>query len=127
MTNDKAYCIRSDKFIDKPCSNTSCDRHEANVPLDDSNRQQWAMFDECNDYRTKDIETVCRIGNRLDCSPSIADAIYEKAEELSLETKYSLERVINDLYKIYKVYGHEFLINMKSDAYLGVIYDLSNK
>lgn len=32
MTNDKAYCIRSNKFMDKPRTNTDCDRHEANVP-----------------------------------------------------------------------------------------------
>lgn len=53
MTNDKAYCIRSNKFIDKPCSNTSCDRHEANAPLvdDDGNHREWARFDECKEYR----------------------------------------------------------------------------
>lgn len=28
MTNDKAYCIRSNKFMEKPCTNTNCDRHE---------------------------------------------------------------------------------------------------
>lgn len=61
--NDKAYCIRSNKFIDKPCSNTDCDRHEANIPLDDSNRRQWARF-ECKEYsldselRDKEIEPI---------------------------------------------------------------------
>lgn len=51
--NDKAYCIRSNKFIDKPCTNTDCDRHEENVPLidDDGNHREWARFDECKEYR----------------------------------------------------------------------------
>lgn len=74
-----------------------------------------------------DVEIICRIGNCLDCSPAIAESIYEKADELSLETKYSMERVTNDICKIYRVYGYEFLIDMTGDAYLGVIYDLSNK
>ena len=26
--NNKAYCIRSNKFIEKYCTNTNCDRHE---------------------------------------------------------------------------------------------------
>lgn len=53
MTNDKAYCIRSNKFMDKPRTNTDCDRHEANVPLidDDGNHREWARFDECKEYR----------------------------------------------------------------------------
>lgn len=53
MTNDKAYCIRSNKFIDKPCTNTNCDRHEENAPLidDDGNHREWARFDECKEYR----------------------------------------------------------------------------
>ena len=38
-----------------------------------------------------------------------------------------MERVTNDICKIYRVYGYEFLIDMTGDAYLGVIYDLSNK
>ena len=45
--NDKAYCIRSNKFMDKPCTNTDCDRHEENVPLidDDGSSRQWARFE----------------------------------------------------------------------------------
>lgn len=127
MTNDKTYCIRSNKFIEKYCTNTNCDRHEKNEPVNGGNHRQWVNFDECNDYRTKDVEIICRIGNCLDCSPAIAESIYEKADELSLETKYSMERVTNDICKIYRVYGYEFLIDMTGDAYLGVIYDLSNK
>lgn len=50
MTNDKAYCTRSNKFIDNPCTNTDCDRHEINAPLDDGHRQ-WARF-ECEEYRS---------------------------------------------------------------------------
>lgn len=51
MTNDKAYCIRSNKFMDKPCTNTDCDRHEANVPLvdDDGSRRGWVLFEECKE------------------------------------------------------------------------------
>lgn len=53
MTNDKAYCIRSNAFYDKCCTNTDCDRHEANAPLidDDGSSRQWARFDECKEYR----------------------------------------------------------------------------
>ena len=52
MTNDKVYCICSNKFIDKPCTNTDCDRHEENVPLtdDDGSHRQWARF-ECKEYK----------------------------------------------------------------------------
>lgn len=50
MTNDKAYCIRSNKFMEKSCTNTNCDRHEGNVPLDED-RRQWARFDECKEYK----------------------------------------------------------------------------
>lgn len=53
MTNDKAYCIRSNKFMDKPCTNTDCDRHEENVPLDEDLRQ-WTRFDECKEYRCEE-------------------------------------------------------------------------
>lgn len=49
MTNDKAYCIRSNKLMDQPCANTACDRHEENAPLDED-RRQWARF-ECKEYR----------------------------------------------------------------------------
>jgi hypothetical protein len=50
MTNDKAYChYSSNKFMDKPCTNTDCDRHAENVSLDEGLRQ-WARF-ECKDYR----------------------------------------------------------------------------
>lgn len=51
MTNDKAYCIRSNKFMDKPCTNTDCDRHEANVSVvdDDGSRRGWVLF-ECKEY-----------------------------------------------------------------------------
>lgn len=47
MTNDKAYCIRSNKFIDKPFTNTDCDRHEENAPLidDGGSSRQWARFE----------------------------------------------------------------------------------
>lgn len=52
MTNDKAYCIRSNKFMDKPCTNNNCDRHEANVlVVDDASRRVWARFDECKEYK----------------------------------------------------------------------------
>ena len=51
MTNDKAYCTRSNKFMDKPCTNTDCDRHESNAPLDDGHRQ-WARF-ECEEYKSE--------------------------------------------------------------------------
>lgn len=51
MTNDKAYCIRSNAFYDKRCTNTDCDRHEANAPLvDDDSRRVWAEF-ECKEYK----------------------------------------------------------------------------
>lgn len=52
MTNDKAYCIRSNAFYDKRCTNTDCDRHEANAPLvdDDGSRRVWAEF-ECKEYK----------------------------------------------------------------------------
>lgn len=53
MTNDKAYCIRSNKFIDNPCTNIDCDRHEENVPLDER-RRQWVRFDECKEYRCEE-------------------------------------------------------------------------
>nr|DAY12420.1 MAG TPA: hypothetical protein [Caudoviricetes sp.] len=52
MTNDKAYCIRSNKFMDNHCTNTDCDRHEENVSLtdDDGSHRQWARF-ECKEYK----------------------------------------------------------------------------
>lgn len=50
MTNDKAYCVYSNKFMDQSCANTACDRHEENAPLDEDCRQ-WARFDECKEYR----------------------------------------------------------------------------
>lgn len=52
MTNDKAYCIRSNAFYDNRCTNTDCDRHEANVPVvdDDGSRRVWAEF-ECKEYK----------------------------------------------------------------------------
>lgn len=53
MTNDKAYCIRSNAFYDNRCTNTDCDRHEANVPLvdDDGSRRGWVLFEECKEYK----------------------------------------------------------------------------
>lgn len=51
MTNDKAYCICSNKFMSKPCTNTDCDRHEANAPVADSegSRRVWARFEDCKE------------------------------------------------------------------------------
>lgn len=51
--NDKAYCIRSNAFYDNRCTNTDCDRHEANAPLvdDDGSRRVWARFEECKEYK----------------------------------------------------------------------------
>lgn len=56
MTNDKAYCIRSNKFMDAPCTNTNCDRHEENALLidDDGSHREWARFDECKEYRCEE-------------------------------------------------------------------------
>lgn len=46
-----AYCIRSNAFYDNRCTNTDCDRHEANAPLvDDDSRRVWAEF-ECKEYK----------------------------------------------------------------------------
>ena len=50
--NDKAYCIRSNKFMDKPCTNTDCDRHVINLPpKDEYDTRVWALFMECKDYK----------------------------------------------------------------------------
>lgn len=64
MTNDKAYCIRSNKFMVQPCSNTACDRHEENAPLDED-RRQWARFDECKEYRIDVNYPELKIEERL--------------------------------------------------------------
>lgn len=57
MTNDKAYCIRSNAFYDNRCTNTDCDRHEANVSVvdDDGSRRVWARFEDCKEYRHEQL------------------------------------------------------------------------
>lgn len=57
MINDKAYCIRSNKFMEKYCTNTNCDRHEANVSVvdDDGSRRVWARFEDCKEYRHEQL------------------------------------------------------------------------
>lgn len=52
MTNDKAYCIRSNAFYDNRCTNTDCDRHESNANHD--RQLKWANFDACEEYETNE-------------------------------------------------------------------------